>query len=114
MRRLLTLQLVQSALADLARLDGSLAVLGEVLTGRDVVVETKAHLGAAGAHQSVRESPVGHEKAGSEVRGLFAGAGTEADCAEDGTANVSGELSRERDTYDMIEVMVKSFEELEL
>jgi hypothetical protein len=71
------------------------------------VVQTVVHFRAASAHQAVRESPIGHEKAGSEVRGLFARCGAEPDRAKDGTVIVSGDFSRESHTYDMIEVIFR-------
>lgn len=91
MRRLLTLQLVQSTLTNFARLNSRLAVLGQILTGRNIVVETVAHFGAARAHQSICENPVGHQEPGRKVRGLLARGGAEADCAQNGTAIVSGD-----------------------
>lgn len=105
MRRLLALELVEGALAQLARPDGRLAVLGQVLTRRDIVVDTVVHLGAAGAHQGVCEDPVGQEEGPGVVRGLLAGSGAEAEGGQDGPASVSKRFSIEGDVkpYDMID-----------
>jgi len=95
-RRLLAFQLFQGTLANLASLDGRFTVLGEVLTGRGIVVQTVVHFGDASAHYKVCQSPVGHEKAGNKFRGLFAGGSAETDFAKDGTAIISGALLRNK------------------
>lgn len=85
MGRLLTLQLVQGALAQFPSLHGSLAIFAQILARCDIVVDAIVDLGTASAHQSVREGPVGDEQGSGVVGDLLARGGTKAEGGQDGT-----------------------------
>lgn len=84
-RRLLTLQLVQSVLAQFTSLHGSLAVFAQILARGDIVVDAIVHLCTTSAHQSVCEGPVGDEQGRSVVWRLLARGGTKAESGQNGT-----------------------------
>lgn len=94
MRRLLTLQLVQSALAQFTGLHGSLAILAQILARRDIVVNAIVDLCTACAHQSVRKGPVGDEQGGGAVGDLLARGGTKAESGQNGTTMRISDSSR--------------------
>lgn len=79
MRCLLSLQLVQSAARDLASLHCGFAVFAKILSGRDIVVQAKAHFRSTRAHQGVREDPISQQKGGGMVGDRLARSGTEAE-----------------------------------
>ena len=86
MRGLLSLQPVQGCPVDLPRLHRGLAVLGQVLTGRGVVVNSQAHFGAASAEQCVGQDKVANQEAGGVVGGAgLAFGGTEAEGSKNGS-----------------------------
>ena len=85
MRRLHAPDLLQSPPAQLPRLDGRLAVLGEVSARRRVVVDPDGDFGKARAERAVGEEPVCDYEGGCVVGWLLASVGSlEAEEGEGG------------------------------
>lgn len=82
MRRFLTLQLVQRTATKFASLHRGLAVLAQIFTGRNIVVQAEEKLLPTRAHQGIREYEVGHEERSGVVGDCLAGGGAEAESGE--------------------------------
>ena len=92
MRCFLTLESVESASVELALLYGSLAVLGEIFAGCDIIVDAIVYLLHASAQKSIGDCPIGQQKDRCVIRGLLARNSAHSKCGQDGTAGISLKL----------------------
>lgn len=85
MRCLLPLESIQLSAGDFPRLHGCLAVDFQVISGRDVMVDTEETFRRPGAEDAVGVEPVEEEVGDSAVGEVEAFWGCEAENCEEGT-----------------------------
>lgn len=113
MRCFLSLQSVQLSPRDFACLYGRLAVRGEVVARRHIVVEAEEAFGWSCAEHAVRKEPVSYQVGHRVVGDLLVGGGLEAEGVQDKSAGlvwaVYCVVGGWGVTYDMMRAMVSKW-----